>query len=252
MTDPEFSQPEFHRVSAFLFQETWPRLVSEKLADREALEKIQVFMSGLAISDLALFENRWTERTEGDFVRAFREDFDTSLWIASEVRKAKVDWFSRRIAFIDERSESTGKELWITMLTRADRNPSGDYWGSDEFQTFFEKNYSLKIVSKEDRTRFENALKNKRRAIRKAERKHQRLFENLIIAAAVEGETKEKGDSAGENLLNWFTEDQTDRVCSYLRTVFKLHAQTSKKTSAFLLAMKMGLIPTKRFRNAVN
>lgn len=246
MTDPEFSQPEFHRVSAFLFQETWPRLVSEKLADREALEKIQVFMSGLAISDLALFESRWTERTEGDFVRAFREDFDTSLWIANEVRKAKVDWFSRRVAFIDERSESTGKELWITLLTRADRNPSGDYWGSDEFQTFFERNYSLKIVSEEDRTRFENALKNKRRAIRNAERKHHEIFENLIIESAVENETKEKGESAGKKLRNWFAEDQTGRIYSYLSTAFNLHAENSRKMTASLLAREMVLIPMKR------
>ncbi|MCB1229310.1 MAG: hypothetical protein KDN19_03540 [Verrucomicrobiae bacterium] len=251
MNDPDFSPPQFHRVSAFLFQEIWPQLVAEKLGKREALEKLQIFMSGLAISDLALFKNRWTEKTESDFVRAFREDFETSLWIASEVLKAKADWFSRKVAFIDERSESTGKELWITMVIQADRNASGDYWGSREFQIFFERNFSLKITTGEDRTRFENALKNKRRAIRRAEEKHRRLFEKLVIDAAVENEASEKGDSAGENLRKWFAEDQTARVCSYLRTIFKLHAQKSKKTSASLLAMRMGLIPTKSLFNAI-
>lgn len=223
-SDPEFSPPQFHRISAFLFFELWPRVI-EKFPDKQSpLECLRLFMCGIAVCDYTAFPNRRNERTKRDALNSFDSYYDTSLDIAAETLKEKERWFSLKVDVIAENSDASGIELWSLILTRTAQNSKGDYWGSVEFQEFFERSYGLKISSAAETQRFRNSLKNAKRKVREAEKRHQKIFEDLIIDCAVEGESLNVPPEKAEELRKRFNQDRHQHIADFLEEVFRTHS----------------------------
>ncbi len=223
-SDPEFSPPQFHRISAFLFFELWPRVL-EKFPDKQSpLECLRLFTYGLAVCDYTAFPNRRNERSKRDALNSFDRYYDTSLEIAAETLNEKEHWFSRKVDVIAENSDSSGIELWSLILTKSDRNARGVYWGSVKFQEFFERSYNLRISLTAETESFRNALKNTRRKIRAAESRHQKIFEDLIIDCAVEGASLNGTPEKPEELRDRFNQERPRHVADFLKEVFRAHS----------------------------
>lgn len=231
-SEPEFSPPQIHRISAFLFFELWPRVIEKAPEMQSPLERLQLLMYGLAVCDYTAFRDRRTKRTKRDVLNSFDRYYDTSLIIAAETLKEKERWFSRKVDVIAGHSDASGIELWSLILTRSDRSPGGDYWGSAEFQEFFERSYDLKISSAAEVERFQNALKNKKRKIRNAEKSHRRIFEDLIIDCAVEGESLDGGPEKAEELRKRFNHDRPRHIAEFLKEVFRAHSNATATMKA--------------------
>lgn len=236
---PEFSPPQIHRISAFLFFELWPRVLEKFPGKQSPLECLRLLMHGLAVCDYTAFPGRRNERTKQDVLRSFERYYDTSLEIAAETVKEKENWFSRKVDIFEENSDASGVELWSVILTRSDRNTRGDYWGSVQFQEFFENSYDLRISSIEETERFRNALKNTKRKIREAESRHRKTFEDLIIECAVEGESLNGGPGMGEEVRTRFNEDRPRRVADFLKDVFQAHSNAVSSMDSSKMAASL-------------
>lgn len=206
-------------------------------------------MYGLAVCDYTALPKLRNETTRRDILAAFAFDYDTSLRIAVETLKEKEAWFAKKVDVISEKSESSGLDLWAMILTRAGQTPSGDYWGSVDFQDFFERSYALKISTSEDVARFENALKNKRRSIRKAEEKHRKIFEDLIIDCAVESKALGEDPEKAAELRSWFEQDRPSRIAQFLKDEFEAHSKVMRSMTAFL--KEVAAAPNRRRRSSI-
>jgi hypothetical protein len=226
-SDPEFSPPQFHRISAFLIFELWPRVIEKIPGTQSPLERLRWLMYGLAICDYTAFRSRRDESTKRDVLTAFGQSYDTSLHIAIETQKEKERWFSMKVDVIAEKSDSSGLELWSMILTKSNLNSNGDYWGSVDFQNHFEKSYALKFNEEGDTKRFRDALKNTKSRIRRAEKEHRKIFEDLIIDCAVEGETQNGAPEKAEEVRNRFNQDRPEHIANFLKEVFRAHSNAA-------------------------
>lgn len=218
---PEFSPPQIHRISAFLFFELWPRVIEKFPGIQSPLDRLRWLMYGLAVCDYTAFPSRRDERSKRDFLASFDQGTEITLHIANETVQEKQRWFSREVDVIKENSAVTGVELWWTIVTRSSRSPSGDYWGSLEFKDFFERDCGMKIVTTEDLERFNNALKNTKRMIRKAEKKHKTIFEDLILDCAVEAETLRGDLEKAEEVRRCFNRDRPKYTTQFLGRIIE-------------------------------
>lgn len=234
---PEFSPPQIHRISAFLFFELWPRVVEKLPTPQSPLERLRWLMYGLAVCDYTAFPQRRDERSKRDFLASFDQGTEITLHIANETLKEKKRWFSQTVDVIAKNSNHSGFQLWWRIVAKADKTLSGDYWGSVDFQEFFERSYALKITTEKDTTRFRNALKSKRSRIRKAEESHKKIFEDLIIDCAVEAEALEQDFDTGEDLRRWFEQDRSDRIAQYLGIIFEAHSNATRTNAALRRAL---------------
>ena len=191
-------------------------------------------MYGLTVCDYTAFPNRRDERSKQDFLASFDQGTEITLLIANETLKEKKRWFSQIVDVIATNSESLGFELWWTIVTKADQTSRGDYWGSVEFQDFFERSYDMRLVSTEDVMRFRDALKNTKRNIRRAEAKHKKVFEDLIIDYAFEAETLDHGPEKAKELRSWFHQDRSKHIAKFLKDLFEAHSNAIRAKTALL------------------
>ncbi len=234
---PEFSPPQFHRISAFLFFELWPRVVEKLPAPQSPLERLRWLMYGLAVCDYTALPQLRNERTQRDVLDAFGKCYDTSLQIALETRTEKERWFAMKVDVIAEKSNASGVDLWSLIVIRSNRSPGGDYWGSVEFQEFFERSHALKFTDEGDTIRFRDALKNTTRKIRKAEERHQKIFEDLIIDCAVEAETIEQDSEEAEKLRRFLEQDRPNRIPQYLGIIIEALSEATRTKAALRRAL---------------
>lgn len=236
-SDPEFSPPQFHRISAFLFFELWPRVIEKLPAPQSPLERLRWLMYGLAVCDYTAFPKRRDERSKRDFLASFDQGTEITLHIANETLKEKKRWFSQTVDVIAENSNHSGVQLWWMIVAKADKTLAGDYWDSVDFQEFFERSYALKITTEKDTIRFRNALKSKRNRLRKTEKAHTKIFEDLIIDCAVEAESLEHGPEMGEVVRRFFDQDRQNRVAQYLGIIFEANSNSTKANAALRRAL---------------
>lgn len=226
-SDPEFFPPQIHRISAFLFFELWPRVIKKFPGIQSPLDRLRWLMYGLAVCDYIAFPSRRDERSKRDFLASFDQGTEITLHIANETLKQKGRWLSREIDIIRENSNASGVELWWAIQTKSNRSACGDYWTSAEFLDLFERSYGLKIVTPEDLTRFDDALKNTKNRIGTAEEKHKKIFEDLIIDCAVECEALKEDPETAEEVRNRFNQERPRHVADFLKEVFRAHSNAA-------------------------
>jgi len=136
---------------------------------------------------------------------AASKHLDAFRWVVKHAEPKLQAEFGRKTKILAEHSDAKGAEITFMALLRAGvSRDEEDYWDSVTFREFFEECYALKITTAGEAPQFENALKNRRKELRKAEARHlaerHRVVIDLVVSMKEESDGAEPANRLREKL----------------------------------------------------